>query len=227
MNGGFAEYVVAPESASYKLPDSVSFEAGALAEPLSCCVHALDESGFTAGESAVVIGDGPIGFFLIQLLRISGASCIIAAGHHDERLRRLDVLSGVKTINTKREEVLDIVAHETKGLGADVVFEASGNPEALEKSLNVVRRGGRIVAVGVYPIDVEIRLEPYVLHHKELKISGSFCNPGTFSRTIGFLASESINIELMITDVFPLDKIVDAYETQKKEPKRCKVIIRP
>ena len=108
INGESAEHVVARGSSPHRLSDSVSSEAGALAEPLSCCVRAPDQSGFAAGASAVVIGNRPISCPLIWILKISGASWTITAGHHYDYLRRVDALGTVRTINTKHEEVLHI-----------------------------------------------------------------------------------------------------------------------
>ena len=149
-DGTFAEYIKLPMSAVHKLPDSVSFEEGALVEPLGIVVNAFDRIRFSLGDSIVIIGPGTLGLLATQAARSYGASKVIVLGLGKDRVRlekARELGADVTAISDQGDpvkEVLDV----TDGMGADIVIESGGTKESFGLAFEVVRGRGQIVAMG-------------------------------------------------------------------------------
>lgn len=131
--GGFAEYAVVPESVVWRLPDALSLETAALAEPMACAVHAVDQAQLRSGSTVAILGAGAIGLSLLQLCRLSGAATTVVlepdAGRRDLALR----LGADLAVDPLETNAVEAIRSVTDGRGADAVFEAVGllaNPRA-------------------------------------------------------------------------------------------------
>ena len=211
-DGGFAEFCRVPAVQAYKVPDSVSLDEAAMAEPLACCIHGIDRANIVPGGTVVALGAGSIGLLLIQLARIAGASRIIVS-EPDERKRHLAARFGSDVqVDPLRQDVAAEVA-ELTSVGADVVIECAGRLETAQLALKLARRGGTVLQFGVVSPDQLAAVSPYDIYYRELTVRGSFVNPFTHARAIELLASKQVKVMPLVTHRFPLDEAARAFET--------------
>jgi len=224
-DGGFAEYCLAPAAQVYRLPDGLSMEAGAFAEPVACCLHGLDRCGLRAGDRILVLGGGAIGQIMVQLCRSAGAQQIILSEPVRGR-RELALESGAdRVLDPTSEDVVAQVRELTAG-GADLVIECSGSASAVEQAVQSARRGGRILLFGVAPEGAVSSIRPYDVFIRELSIFGSFVNPFTHARAVAALASRRVRPEGLITHRFGVEQFVEALGTSRSGD-AVKVVVQP
>ena len=205
-DGAFAEYVVVPEYQLYKLPDSVTFEEGALMEPLAVSVHGFRQSGAKVGDSVLVVGAGPIGIGVIQAAKAAGARLVIVVEILDTRKKFAKEFGADVVIDPTKEDVIETVKSLTDGIGVDVSIECVGAQTTLETAINTVRPGGTAVTVGIFEKPSCINYNSIVLAEK--KIVGSCAYRGDFKWTIQLVKQGKINARGMITKKITLDNIV-------------------
>lgn len=212
--GGWAEYVLVPEQIAYRLPAGLPVHLGALAEPLSCVVHAVKTAQLQAGDTVAIVGAGAVGLLLLQLARRSGASRVLVSEPDPDRralARRLGAdLAVDPTAEDLRAKALDL----SGGLGVDVAFEAVGSARTVADAVSLPRRGGTVVVVGVAPGDATLSLRLYDLWERELAIKQAFIrNLGDFRRAVELLAV--LDVEPLVTHRFPLGAIHAALEAAR------------
>lgn len=208
--GALAEYMVLPAELVFKLPDSLSYEAGVLAEPLSIAVYAAQKAILKAGQFVVVIGQGPIGLFVDVVAREKGVK-VIGVDVLDSRLDYALKHGFVDyCINSKTEDVLKKIQEITGVDGADVVFEVVGVEPTAQLALNVARRGGEVMMLGVFEHDVSINMMHVV--KKELIVRGSWTCLDAFPATIALLEEKKIHIDDFITHRYSFDNAIKAFE---------------
>lgn len=163
FNGAFARYCVVPSRLVHKLPDNVSFLAGALCEPLACCVNGvIEKTRIRPSDIVVIAGPGPIGLLSLQIAKSQGASVILCGTSRDEkRLKLGEELGADLTVNVEEEDPWQAVSKITKGAGADIFIDCSGSPNAVRMGFQLVRRGGQYTQIGLtgrpFSLDFEIR----------------------------------------------------------------------
>ncbi len=195
QNGGFAEYSAVPSSQTYLIPKNLSFRVAAFTEPLSCCVHGIDQAAIKHGESVVIIGAGTIGLLMLQLASLGGSGKVIIVEPVESKRNLAMKLGADFCLDPDSQNITEEIQSLTSG-GADVVIECAGSPVTVALSLQLLKRGGRVVIFGLAPKNesVNVNLQDFFL--KELTIKGSLLNPFTFSRAIELLASNKINVEV-------------------------------
>jgi L-iditol 2-dehydrogenase len=207
--GGFGEYLAVPEQTAYVLPDGLPLEHGALAEPLSCCLHALELAAPRAGGTVAVVGAGTIGLLLLQLARRSGAA-LVAVSEPDPARRELALRLGADlAIDPLAEDPGERLMAATGGIGVDCAFEAVGAAATAQAAIALPRRGGTVVLVGVAPATAEITLKPYELLERELTLRFSFIRAYEFRRAVALLPI--LDVEPLLGERFPLPRIHDAF----------------
>jgi threonine 3-dehydrogenase len=216
-NGAFAEYAVVPSVVAYKIPVEVSDEEGAILEPFGVGVHALAESGLCAGDTAAVIGCGPIGLFIISLLRLGGATEIIASDVSQYRLDIARSVGATVTVNPLKEDLLGTVDETTSRVGANAVFEASGNSQALVQAFDVIAKRGRMIVVAGHANTPPLNLTKN-LHLKEASVKGIYGREiwATWNRAADLLKRKRVDLRPIVTHRFPLEKIDEAIGAAKK-----------
>ncbi|MFP4563916.1 MAG: zinc-dependent alcohol dehydrogenase [Spirochaetia bacterium] len=156
VDGSFAEYVKAPIKRVYRIPEDLDFDIAALIEPFAVALHDVRSSGFTVGNSALVIGGGPIGLLIAKIAELNGASDILVTELNPFR-KKLLIDSGFTVLDPTETDVLEEVRDRTGGLGYDKVFEVSGTRSGTDLMLDAVKTGGSGVIVGIptdaYPVD--------------------------------------------------------------------------
>ena len=172
--GAFAEYVAVPARNALLVPDDLPFEAAALIEPASVARHMLDLGGFTAGQSAIVLGAGSIGLMLVQWLRILGASQVVATDVVEANLHAARALGAHVTLNATRDDVPAEVRRCT-GAGVDLALEAAGSPASLAQAIEVTRPRGSVVLGGNQPTDASLSMAFIEnVMRRELSLTGCF-----------------------------------------------------
>ena len=217
FNGSFARYCNA--TFVHKLPDPVSFAAGAVTEPLACCVHGvIEQTGVSAGDFVVITGPGPIGLFS-ALLALAEGGIVTACGTSTDthRLQLAKELGVHYTINTEQNNAVEKVKELTDGYGADVVLECSGVPAAARLALEMVRKRGKYTQMGLFGRPFEIDFEKIAF--KEIQVNGFISQRRpAWKRALTLMERGIIQNERLISHKFPLHEWQKAFEmVEKKE----------
>lgn len=224
-DGGFAEYCTVNQKQVYKMGDEMSFEEGAMAEPISCCLHGIDLCGIKAGDTAMVIGGGTIGQIMLQLARISGASTLILVEPIKEK-RVLGLKLGADiTIDPLTENVPDVLKKQLIQ-HVNVTIECVGLKSTMVDAIQYTGKGGTAMLFGLTDPACQIPLAPFDLFKREVSIKASFINPYTYQRAVNLLNSKKINVKDLITDTLPLSDIQRVF-TDDTYRRSGKIIIKP
>ncbi len=208
-NGAFAEYIAVDERWVYRLPDNVSFEEGAMVEPLAVAVHAVKRANHV-GDNVLVLGSGTIGLLLAQVLKIYGASEVIVTDIKDWKLN-LAKEFGAITVNPLKDDLKEAIDRVTGGIGVDSSFEAVGNEETLNQALRYTRKGGNVTIIGVF--EQRPRIDIMEIVNKELEIHGSLVYSwGDFPKAIELISKRKVNVKSLISKVIPIDDIKHAFD---------------
>lgn len=209
VDGGFAEYVIMREKQVYKFADSLSFKEAAMAEPISCCLHGIDLCNIKSGCTVLVMGGGPIGMIMMQLAKNAGAARVIMSEPVEEKREQALKLGATKVIDPMKEDVQAVLDAYCENV--DVVIECVGNIHTQADAVKFAGKGATVMYFGLASPDESYPLKPDDVFKKELTITSSFINPYTFERAIRVLESGMIELESLITNVVPLDDIVDVF----------------
>lgn len=225
-HGAFAEYVSVPAHILHKVPENVSFEQASMVEPVAVAAHAINISKIQPGQSAVVIGAGMVGMFVVKMLEIAGASPIIAIDIDDAKLELAKDFGASHTINSTNKNLSEKVLELTKNRGADFGFEVVGISETVNICINSLRKGGKAVLVGNINPEITIPLQKIVT--TELSLLGSCAINGEYEVVLDLMASGKVSVDKMISAVAPLSEGASWFKRlYNKEPGLNKVILVP
>lgn len=188
-NGGFAEYMTVPGKQIYKVPDNLSLEVAAFAEPIAIGVQACNRAKLLSGETVLVLGCGPIGMVIIEVAKARGAR-VIAADINAGRLAIAEAMGAESILSD--ENLLAHILSLTNEEGMPLVIEATGVSAVMQQTVDLVAAGGRIVIVGLVPKGVGITFPGLDFTRKELTILGSRTNRNCFTASLELLASGRI-----------------------------------
>jgi len=217
-NGGFAEYVVVGEKGAYKIPETLSYEIASFTEPVSCAIHAIDRSMVISGETVVIIGGGTMGQILLQLIRNAGVLNLVMVTRSQWKLDMAKDFGATHLINAEDKRATEAIFDITNGLGADVVVEAVGSPQTVERAFQWVKKSGRVVIFGFCTEGEKATFVPFDLLSKELTVLGSWVNPYTFARAIDILTCCRINLCPIITSELDLDSVREGFRLAMEKP---------
>ena len=209
--GAFAPYFVAEENWTHKLPQGISFEEGALIEPLSVGVHAVKAAGIRMGHSIAVFGAGALGLMVLHLAKLSGAAETFVVDINDFRLEKAKKLGAVHTINASQHEAVKFILAQTDQLGVDRAFEAVGLEKTLVDAMKVLKKGRTAVILGLFE-DQEVRIPANILVSREIALKGSLTYCWDFQDTIKLLEMGEVNLGEIITHTLPISKLQQAFE---------------
>lgn len=204
VDGGFAEYVAVPAANCYRMPDGMTYQQGALVEPVSCAVHGLRRVGIELGEHFLVVGAGTMGLLMQQLLRHSGARVSVA----DRNTARLKVAAELGAYAVAED------AAEFDG-GFDAAVDCTGVVSAIETAFDALARGGRLLVFGVAPEQERMALSPFRIYNDEITIVGSMAVLHSYGAALRLIASGVINTEPLLTDTLPLANFTDALQRMR------------
>jgi L-iditol 2-dehydrogenase len=225
-HGAFADLVAVPQHILHKIPDGVSFTEAAMVEPIAVAAHAINVSGLKPGESAVVVGTGMVGTFVVKLLKIFGASPVIAIDIDEQKLQLAREFGADYTFNSSDKNLRQKVEGTTKTRGADLAFEVVGIADSVNTAVNSIRKGGTVVLVGNLSPDIQFPLQKVVT--QEIKVQGSCAINGEYELVLNLLAAKKVDVSKMVSAVAPLSEGAEWFRRlYKKETGLNKVILVP
>ena len=215
INGAYAKYVAGPAKLLHRLPDTIPFDVAATMEPIAVCVTAIVERcGLQAGESVVITGPGPIGLISVAVAKAAGAKSILVTGRSADEGIRFEIarkLGADYTINVDKTDPVGKALEMTDGLGSDMLIETSGGSQAISQAFEIVRRLGRICAIGISgKQEVPIPYDRGIF--KALRYDFCFSSSWTaWEKAIGLISKGLLPAEKLITHRLPLEKWEEAF----------------
>jgi len=228
VQGGFAEYIVYPQRKLYKIKN-MSDEDATLLEPAACAIHGLDKLNPPVGIEVLLLGAGPTGLILAQLLKLNGASRVVIAANKGIKMNiAKDLDAGDEYIELDRQnpEAQWKKLKDDNPYGFDVVVEATGVEKLANESINYVRRGGTLMIYGVYENKALVHWPPSKIFGDEIRIIGSFSQTYCFPRAVAYLDSGKVRVKGMVTDTFKLADYQDALDKMNSRG-ALKIAIKP
>lgn len=225
IGGGFAEYALAGDSMTFRLPESLATEDGAMVEPLAVGLHAVKLAAPAAGDDVLILGAGPVGLAIALWSKHLGAREVVVSDPVAHRRARALELGATAEIDPAAEELLPTFTRLT-GSAPGMIFECVGRPGMLQECAGIARRGGRILSAGMCMQPDSVM--PMVLGVKELSVQ--FCayyRREDFALTIDLLGAGRIDASAMVTDRVSLDDLPSAFEALRTPQQQCKVIVQP
>lgn len=227
-NGAMAEYVVVPEECLHRIPHGVSQEEAALTEPAAVALGAVQLANFYPGDFVIIIGPGPIGLLILQMCKALAAGQVIIIGQETD-WQRLEIAKAlgsdfifIGVTEETRKKIMEI----TEGSGVGVVFEASGSPAAAVSGLQMLRRGGEMVLVGIYPEAIPVDATNQVVRQMKT-IKGSYGGASLdWDRVLKLMATKKLNLRPLISKILPLEKAEEGFEAVRKK-QALKVLLKP
>ncbi len=217
-NGAYAEYIRIPERIVrknlYEIPEHVSYQDAALAEPLACVMHGLAETGIRSGHTVAIIGLGPIGMMFVRLSKALYGARVVAIGRREVQLERASAMGADHTVlNAEGSDPVSAVKDLTEGRGADAVIEAVGLPEVWQMALKLLRRGGIINFFGGCPSGTEVGVDTHLLHYSELTLKASFHHtPALVRKALDAVARGYIGAKDYVNRVEPLSNLLEVMQ---------------
>lgn len=215
INGAYTKYVAGPARLLHRLPESIPFEVAAILEPIAVCVTSIIErSNLQAGDSVVITGPGPIGLISLAIAKACGAALTVITGTNPDKKVRFKIAEALGAdiiINVDEEDPVKRVLDATDGRGADMVIESSGSEVAISQAFEMVRRVGRICAIGISGKQkVSIPYDRGIF--KGIRFDFCFSSSWTaWERTIALVSKGLIKAEKLITHRLPIEKWEEAF----------------
>jgi L-iditol 2-dehydrogenase len=225
-HGAFAEYVNIPQHILYRIPDEVTFTQASMVEPVAVAAHAVGLTPLGWNDSAVVVGCGMIGLFVVQVLRTRGCGRIIAIDLEDDKIALAKKLGADVGFNPKKDNIREAIEALTEGRGADVAFEVVGISDSVKTAIDSVRRGATVTLVGNLSPTAEIPLQAIVT--QQIRLQGSCAICGEYPAVLEMIARKEVNVEPVLSAEAPLSEGAKWFKRlYNKEPGLIKVVLIP
>lgn len=215
INGGFAEFCALPETYCIKMPSNISYEQGALVEPLVVAANSAYNGNILLGDTAVFMGPGTIGLLTMLCAKSYGVSKAIVTGTSidKERLNLAKEIGADYIIYSDKEDTVKRVKELTNGYGANLVFEATGVPSTIQLGLDMLQKASTLVSIGIHSRPASLDMTSFVRSSK--KIYGSYGGPVTWERVVEWLSSDSqyaANAKRIVTHHYKLEEAEEAFK---------------
>jgi threonine dehydrogenase-like Zn-dependent dehydrogenase len=210
--GAFTPYFTAHENHVFCLPEGLSYEEGALIEPLSVALHAVKKSGVRLGNTSAVFGAGAIGLLVIMLLRQASGGRTFIVDVDDFRLHKALELGASRAIHNRREDALEVILAGTGGAGVDYAYEAVGRELTLVQALQSLRKGGAATLLGIFE-ESPACLPVNLFVQKEISLLGSQGYNWDFQDALILLAQRRLDLKPLITHRVTLEELQSGFET--------------
>lgn len=225
-NGGFAEYALCPAAQCFKIGEEVPFDVAAMAEPLACVIHGIDNVGISVGQNVLVVGGGTIGLLMVQMAKLSGATTVMLSEPVAMRREIALQVGADAVIDPIHEDLCGRIREITGADGADVVIECVGKPIAAKQAIQAAGPGASVLLFSVPGVNDQLPLPLFDVYKKELRIVGSMINPDTQQRAVNLINSGRLQIQPLITHVFDQAHLEDAIKMQMSD-QSIKVMVHP
>ena len=228
-NGAYAEYILIPARIvnrnCHAIPSDLPASKAAMVEPLACAVKGVEDVAVREGENVLVVGAGPLGLMLARVCVLAGAD-VISVDDHSGRLAVARELGVPRTVEERLTPQLVerlLTEHSTKGLGFDCVIEAVGKPETWNRSVELVRPGGRVNLFGGCPRGTELRVDTTRLHYDEIRIYASFHHtPETVRKALEFIVISQVPALALVREgrsLYDLPEVLQEMRAGSAPPK--------
>lgn len=225
-HGAFSEKIAVPHHILYAIPENVSFEEAAMIEPIAVAAHAINRSGLKPGDSAMVVGTGMVGVFIVQLLSLFGANPVIAVDIDEQKLRLANQFGASFSFQPDEENLTEKILRLTKNRGADLSFEVVGVTDTVKTCINNTRKGGTVILVGNLSSQIQFPLQQIVT--REVTVHGSCAINGEYELCLDLLSAGKVKVTPLISAVAPLSEGATWFKRlYNKEPGLNKVILVP
>lgn len=216
VHGVLRPTVVHPEAFTFALPDTVSYAAGAMVEPLATGVYAATKAAIQPGEVALVLGAGTIGMVTVLAALSAGCSRVIVSDMLDPKLEIASQFGAVTTVNAGSQDLTKVISQETDGWGVDVVFEAAGAERTAAQVFDHVCPGGRVIFIGMpgAPISYDVLAGQI----KEVRVEHIFRYAHIYPRAVAMLGSGQIDLTPLITNTYAFADSVEAFDYARSAP---------
>ncbi|HCY3007313.1 TPA: zinc-binding dehydrogenase [Staphylococcus aureus] len=227
VDGAFTNYVIAREESLHHIPDKVSYQSAAMTEPLACAHHGVSKIQVNSGDVAVVMGPGPIGLLVAQVLKSKGATVVVTGLDNDKvRLDKAEALHMDYVVNLQQTDLKTYINGITDGYGADVVVECSGAVPAARQGLDILRKKGFYSQIGIFK-DAEITFDMEKVIQKEITVVGSRSQkPADWEPSLQLMADGLVNAEALVTKIYDISKWDEAYQ-HLKSGEGIKALLKP
>jgi L-iditol 2-dehydrogenase len=224
-HGAFAELVAVPQHILYRIPDGVTFTQAAMVEPAAVALHSVELAAVSLNDTAVVMGTGMIGLFIVQALRLAGCGTLIAVDTEQSRLD-LAIKLGADHGILARESIETHIKEMTQGRGADRAFEAVGIEQTVNTAIESVRRGATVTLVGNLQPEVKMPLQKIVT--QQLKLQGSCAIAGEYPAVLDMIQRGKLNVDAILSAEAPLADGAEWFQRlYNKEKGLLKVVLIP
>jgi D-xylulose reductase len=210
IDGVLRPEVVHSAAFTYRLPDNVSFGEAAMVEPFAVGMQAAVKAKIKPGDVAAVVGSGTIGIMIALAALAGGCSRVYVSDFSAGKLAIAGGYDGIVPVDLNTTTLATTINHDTRGWGADIVFEASGSAKAFPQLTDVVRPGGAVVLVGLPVDDVQINVNAAI--GKEIRIETVFRYANVFDRALALIASGKVDLKPLISATFPFERSIEAFE---------------
>jgi 2-desacetyl-2-hydroxyethyl bacteriochlorophyllide A dehydrogenase len=227
MDGVFTRFIALPPRLLHAIPDGLSYDEAALVQPCADIANAvIRKADVCPGDTVVVLGPGPMGLLTTQIAKARGASTVVQTGHRGVRLGIAGKIGADVTIPVEEEDPVERVMGLTGGLGADVVFEASGAGSAALQAFEIVRRKGQVTFIASPPSPVDFGFRGIL--GKALTVRGSIMSKWIdYERAIGMMSTGAVRAAPIITHRFPITEWREAFDAIMVEKTAGKVLLTP
>ncbi|SMX33311.1 NAD(P)-dependent alcohol dehydrogenase [Actibacterium lipolyticum] len=217
VHGVLRPTCVHPEAFTFKLPDNVSFAEAAMVEPLAVGVHAATKARVKPGDNAVVMGAGPIGLVTALSALAAGCARVYVTDLSEAKLEIAAGLSpAITPVDVRSQNITDLVKRDTDGWGVDLVFEATGSPQAAAAVFEPLAPGGCVVMIGGQPDPISYDAGAAMV--REARVENIFRYAHVFPRCVGMISSGAIDVKPLITRTFNFEESVRAFEIAASAP---------
>ena len=222
-DGSLREWMAWNTKSLFSIPDTLSFEDGAMLEPLGVAIHTVDLGKVKPGMSVGVFGCGPIGLLVLQMARLSGASNIIATDKLPHRVEAAKALGATNAFLAEAGSELEMIRAATAGRGVDVAFDAAGSPDAVDMAFAAVSVGGKVILAGI-PDEDKTSFTASVARRKGLTIKLVRRMKHTYPRAIELVSKGLVDVRSLVTHRFPLEQAAEAFRVAQRR-EGLKIII--
>lgn len=225
LNGAMCQYICISEKQLLKLPDNVSYDEGALLDPVGNAIRVVRKGKIGIGDNVVVIGCGAIGLMILQTSGLAGAAKVIAVSRSESKRKlALEMGADYYISSDDRERAIEDIKALTDGRGADVVIDAAGFCDTYDFAVTCCKKGGKIVALGYNGTHLDFPITNLIF--KEIQLIGSTGFAEESPMVLDYISNGKIKLDRIITNKFNLEQVQQAFESVHKG-NEIKVIINP
>ncbi len=206
QDGGFAQFVVAPQKQCHGFSERITFAQAAMTEPVACCLHGMDLCNLKAGDTVVVIGGGMIGLLMLQLAKLAGAGVAVLLEPVEAKRETAKKLGADLCIDPLTQDVNAILAAE-KLHQVDCVIECAGLPKTVEQAIDIAGKGATVMLFGLTKPDDTVAIKPFTVFEKELSIKASYINPYTQERALTLIDRNRLDVASMVYREISLEEL--------------------